>query len=250
MINVSVIIPYYKKIDYIEDTLNSVLNQKIKSFEIIIIFDDTDKSELYKLRSIIKKKKKREKIRLIINSKNLGAGLSRNRGIKASKGKYIAFLDADDVWSTNKLNFQLKFMKKFKYKISHTSYSIIDKKNNILGYRKAKFIQTYESLIKSCDIGLSSVIAKKELLLNNQFSSNKTKEDYILWLNIAKKNYIYGLNKNLLYWRKTKNSLSSSINQKIIDAFDIYYRKEKFNFFHSIYRVVILSFNYFLKTFK
>ena len=91
---------------------------------------------------------------------------------------------------------------------------------------------------------------EKSLFLKNKFTSNKTKEDYASWLKIAKKIDIYGLDKHLLLWRKTKNSLSSNTIQKIVDAFDIYFRKERFNFFNSAYRVIILSLNYLIKRFN
>ena len=242
---VSVIIPYYKKIEYIEKALKSIFNQTYKNFEIIIIYDDKDKEDLKFIRKKIKRFKR---IKLIINKKNLGAGRSRNKAAKNAKGKYLAFLDSDDVWKKNKLKQQLNFMKKNKLDISHTTYSIINDKNKILSYREASKKSTYSNLLNSCDIGLSTVIIKKKLFLKYKFSSNKTKEDYSLWLKFSRKNSIYGLNKELTSWRKLDNSLSSNTLQKIFDAFDIYYRQEKFNFIISITRVIILSFNFLKKS--
>jgi teichuronic acid biosynthesis glycosyltransferase TuaG len=106
---VSVIIPYYRKKEYFEKTLNSILTQSHKKIEIIIIYDDTNLQELTFLKKITKKDKR---ISIIINKKNLGAGHSRNIGINASKGKFIAFIDADDIWRKDKIYQQLKFMKK------------------------------------------------------------------------------------------------------------------------------------------
>ena len=245
---ISVIIPSYNNFIFFERCISSVINQTYKNIEIIIIFDHGNKKDLKTLKSILKKKQK--KIKLIINSKNLGAGLSRNKAAKLAKGKYIAFLDSDDVWTRNKLKHQLAFMKKRKITISHTSYYIIDENNVKIGLQIAKYKQTYQNLLNSCDIGLSSLMIEKNLFLRNKFTSNKTKEDYASWLKIAKKMDIYGLNKPLLLWRKTRNSLSSNTTQKVIDAFDIYYRKERFNFLNSTYRVIILSFNYFMKKLK
>ena len=138
-------------------------------------------------------------------------------------------------------------MKEQNLKISHTSYLIINEKKKIIGKRPAKYKQTYLSLINSCDIGLSTVLIEKKLFLKNQFSLNKTKEDYATWLKISKKIPIYGLNKYLVLWRKTKNSLSSNYYQKLYDAFNIYYRKENFSFFKSLFCVVNLSLNFLVK---
>ena len=242
---VSVIIPYYKKIEYIEKALKSIFNQTYKNFEIIIIYDDKDKEDLKFIRKKIKRFKR---IKLIINKKNLGAGKSRNKAAKNAKGKYLAFLDSDDVWKKNKLKQQLNFMKKNKLDISHTAYSIINDKSKIVSYRVARNKLSYSNLLTSCDIGLSTVIIKKKLFLKYKFSSNKTKEDYSLWLKLSRKKNIYGLNKELASWRKLDNSLSSNTLQKIFDAFDIYYRQEKFNFIISITRVIILSFNFLKKS--
>ena len=102
--------------------------------------------------------------------------------------------------------------------------------------------------MNSCDIGLSTVIITRKLFNQYKFSKNKTKEDYSLWLKISKKKIIYGLDENLTKWRKTHNSLSSSIFQKLFDAFDLYHNQEKFNFLYSIIRVFYLSWNYLRKS--
>ena len=151
---ISIIIPYYKKKRYIELSINSALEQTYKNFEIIIIYDDESKEDLNLLKNIIKKDKR---IKLVINKKNLGAGNSRNKGLKLSKGKFIAFLDADDLWLKDKLQKQLFFMNKKMINISHTSYHIINNKNKIIGKRIARDMN-YNLLLNSCDIGLSTVM--------------------------------------------------------------------------------------------
>ena len=124
---VSVVIPYFKKKEYIKRCIQSVLRQNYKKFEIIIVYDGEDFSDLAYILDLVKKDKR---IYLIKNYKLLGAGLSRNKGIKISRGKFIAFLDADDYWDKNKLKFQIKFMKDNNCQVSHTSYQIIDKNKN------------------------------------------------------------------------------------------------------------------------
>ena len=236
---VSVIIPYYKKKAFFKKTLKSAINQTLKDYEIIIIYNDEDEDEINFVKKLTKNKKK---IKLLIKRQKLGAGIARNFGIKKSKGKYVAFLDADDVWKKNKLELQLKFMKINKFDISHTSYKSI-KKNKIV--IKSKSYQNYKELLKSCDIGLSTVIIKKKILNNHlRFSSLKTKEDFVLWLKLLKSGYKIGyLNKDLSEWNKVKNSLSSSSIQKIKDGYKVYNHYMNFNFVKSLYYLFILSLN-------
>ena len=242
---VSVIIPYYRKKQYISRALKSVTNQTYKKLEIIIIYDDSNKSDLKFIKFISSKDKR---IKIFVNKKNLGAGLSRNVGIKKSKGKYIAFLDADDLWYKNKIDHQIKFMVKKGISFSHTSYSIINKQNIIISKRYAKDFLSFKDLIKSCDIGLSTVMIKKSHLFTNKFPNLKTKEDFVLWLKLLSKNVkIYGIDKNLVLWSKIENSLSSSSIQKLVDGFKVYNHYMKFNFLKSFYYLVLLSFNYLKK---
>ena len=246
MMLVSIIIPYYKKKDYIKKTINSILKQTYKKFEIIIINDEP--GELSKnILSFLKKKYNR--IKIINNKKNIGAGKSRNKGINIAKGKYIAFIDSDDLWKKNKLLKQIEFMRKKNIEISHTSYEIIDDDLVTRGTRQAK-LMNYKKLIKSCDIGLSTVIIKKSLIKNLRFPNLKTKEDYVLWLEIAKKGKtIHALNTKLTQWRKSKNSLSSSVARKLTDGYYVYRHHLKFSVIKSLYSLLIFFIN-FLKKIK
>ena len=243
---VSIIIPYYKKIDYIEKTLLSILNQTYKNFEIIIVYDDQNAKELNSLKKIIDDNKK---IQLIINNKNLGASHSRNLGINKAKGDYIAFIDADDIWKKDKLQTQINFMKKNGFECCHTNYEIIDERGRIIANRIARNFFKIEDLIKSCDIGLSTVIISKKIKESNlQFPNLKTKEDFVMWLYILKCNIpIMAFNKNLTSWRKLDNSLSTSVLQKLFDAYRVYSKYMNFNFIKSIYYVLCLSINFLKK---
>ena len=243
---VSVIIPYYKKKNYIINSVKSVLNQTYENLEIIIIYDDENQNDLDFIQKI---KKKDKRILIIQNTHTMGAGESRNIGINISKGKYIAFLDADDTWEKEKLNKQINFMKSNNYEITHTSYSIVDENRNTIGKRIARNFCRLNELLKSCDIGTSTVIIKKNLIYGDvKFATLKTKEDYVLWLKLLeKKNKIYGLDEILTFWTKSGSSLSSSTFQKLIDGFRVYYKYMNFNYFKSIYYLICLSINFLLK---
>ena len=243
---ISIIIPYFKKKEFIKQTLKSAINQTYKNIEILIVFDGGSAKDLKFLKNLISKQ---PRIRIIINKKNLGAGMSRNLAINKSKGKYIAFLDADDLWKKNKVLMQLKFMKKNNIKISHTSFNIINEKGSLIKKILAKNLN-FNQLLKSCDICLSTVMIKKEIFKNKifKFANLRTKEDYVLWLNLAKSNYIfYSFNESLTSWRNVENSLSSNTIQKLVDGFKVYRYYLNFTVFKSLYRLLILSLYYLWK---
>ena len=244
--SVSIIMPFYKKKKFVKASVDSILNQTYSDFEIILIYDDEDLNDYEYIKDL---ENKDPRIKVIKNKMNLGAGLSRNIGIKNSKNELIAFLDCDDIWEKNKLSDQIKFMTENKYEISFTSYDIIDHRDRRIGIRMAKKYLTFDDLIKSCDIGLSTVMIKKNLFDDEcKFVSLVTKEDYVLWLNLAKKNVkFYGLERSLTKWRKLDNSLSSNVFQKLYDGFKVYNEHMKFNKVISIIYLIRLSINYLLK---
>ena len=245
MFLVSIIMPYYKKELYINETINSILNQSYDNFEIILINDDTENKNF-----INKFSKLDHRIRLVHNEHNLGAGLSRNRGVELSNGEYIAFCDCDDLWKNNKLELQLEFMKRSNFIFSFTSYDIIDENNNFIKCRTAPSYVNFQKLRKSCDIGLSTVMVKKDIFNNYeyQFADLRTKEDYVLWLKLARDKIIMkSIKQNLTSWRKSKNSLSSSVIQKIIDGYRVYRVHLKYSRLKSLYCLAILSINFVFK---
>ena len=142
-------------------SINSIISQSYRNLEIIIIDDELSvesKTLLKKVSDID------QRIQIISNQSNLGAGLSRNKGLLISKGEYIAFCDCDDVWSRNKIEVQLKYMEDNCLNFTHTAYSIIDNDDKIISGRKAKKNISYKDLINSCDIGLSTVMVKKKFI--------------------------------------------------------------------------------------
>ncbi len=242
---VSVIIPYFKKKKYIAETLQSVLNQTYSNLEVLIIYDDIDKNDLDYIKKLTSNDKR---IKLLINEKNLGAGMSRNIGIDQSKGDYLAFIDSDDQWKENKIEVQLKYMIEHKISFTHTSYKIVGEENEFISKRKARNFININDLIKSCDIGLSTVIIKKDALKDERFVNLKTKEDFVLWLKLISNNIkIIGIDENLVFWRKSSNSLSSSTIQKLLDGFKVYNFYMRFNVFKSFYYLICLGFNYLRK---
>ena len=238
---ISIIMPYYRKIDSVNRTIKSVIGQTYKNFELIIIYDDDALEDYYKIKNFVGNNKK---IRIIKNKNNIGAGESRNIGIKFANGEIITFLDSDDFWLPEKLEKQITFMNKNKY-----DFTFCDYEKKISENKKIKVISNkeklgYNDLIKSCDIGLSTVAIRKNILIDNLFPPLNTKEDYVAWLKITKKNiFVYNLSENLVIWNKSKNSLSSSFFQKIKDGFKVYYKYEKFGKIRSLYHLLLLSIN-------
>ena len=244
---VSVIIPYYKKRNFVKETIFSVINQSYDFLEILVIYDDTNLNDLEFLQKISKLD---NRIKIINNNKRLGAGLSRNKGIEQSNGKYIAFIDADDTWAPDKLKDQISFMKKNNYQISHTSYFIVDEKKKIIGQRKARNLLSVNEVLKSCDIGLSTVIIEKKVIVktNTKFPQLVTKEDFVFWLSLLKNNYkFYAFDSNLTNWTDSKNSLSSNTIQKLFDGFKVYNYYMNFNIIKSFYYLICLGLNYLKK---
>ena len=245
---VTIIIPYKNNLEYLFIALKSIFKQSYKNFKILIVYDDEDKTDLFKIKKFFKNTLFKRKIsyKIIVNKYSLGAGYARNVGIKKSNTKYLAFLDSDDIWDKNKLNIQINFMEKNNILFSHTSYHVINSNNKIISSRSARKEMIFNDLIKSCDIGLSTVIVSSSLLSKDKlmFPRIKTKEDYVLWLQIVKKiKTIRGLNIKLTYYRKTKNSLSSNKLLSLINGYKVYRNYMNYGLIKSLIYLFILSIN-------
>ena len=241
---VSIIIPYYKDKKNIFYSVKSAINQSYRNTEVLII-DDENSDESKKNLSTIKKKS--NKIKIISTKKTLGVSQARNLGIKHASGKLVAFLDSDDIWKKDKLIKQVHFMNKNKIDLCYTNYYGFVGKKTIYKVEIKKSLN-YNQLLNECPISCSSVLLKKNILNENKFRNLKTKEDYELWLRIAKKNFkLGGINKLLTGYRVRSNSLSAQHLNKLINAFKIYNKYNNFSIIESILYVVKLYSNAFMK---
>ncbi|MED4300185.1 glycosyltransferase family 2 protein [Geobacillus stearothermophilus] len=228
---VSIVTPVYNAEKYLKYTIESVINQDYDNWELIIIDDcSKDNSRLIAERYM----KKDKRIKLISLEKNRGVAYARNIGIKAAKGRYIAFLDSDDLWYPNKLSKQLDFMKKNDYYFTFSSYELINDEgirlNKVI---KAPNIVDYKRLLKGNPIGCLTVMIDKKRIEDIEMPEIRH-EDYATWLNITKNgNIAYGLNEILALYRKSRNSLSSNKIKAIIWTWNIYRKNQKLGLLRS-----------------
>ncbi len=161
MEKVSIILPLYNCEEYVSHTIKSVLNQDYKKWELIIYNDaSTDKS----LQKVLEYKEKDKRIQVHSSSKNMGVAAARNEALKYATGRYLAFIDADDLWADNKLSSQICFMRKHNAGLSHTSFAYLTKD----GYpRERGRINVDECIdmvryMKTSQIGMSTVMIDRK----------------------------------------------------------------------------------------
>jgi teichuronic acid biosynthesis glycosyltransferase TuaG len=230
---VSIITPSFKSEQFVSKTIESVLCQTYENWEMIIVDDcSPDNSNI-----IIEDYCKKDcRIKLIKLEKNSGPAIARNRAIEEAKGRYIAFLDADDLWKPEKLEKQINFMKENNLAFTYSSYELIDENDNFLGKYITKDLITYKELLKTNVIGCLTAIYDIEKL-DKVFMPNILKrQDYGLWLKILKQiNSTKGILEPLAIYRIRKNSVSSNKLKAAQYQWKIYREVEKLNFFKSLY---------------
>lgn len=205
---VSIITPVHNAESYLMQTVESALNQTYKNFEIVLV-DDASKDFS---RGLIKKYEKLDnRVTSVLLDENVGVANARNEGIRKAKGRYIAFLDSDDIWLETKLEEQIKFMKEKDIAFSHTAYEFIDENGEKFG----KPIEVddcidYTDLLKLNSIGCLTVVIDRDKVQKIDMPKIRH-EDYATWLSILKQGHkAYGINKVLALYRRTSTSLSGN----------------------------------------
>lgn len=227
---ISIVVPVYNAEKFIEKTINTVEEQSYKNWELILVNDcSTDNSK----KIIEEKLKKNNKIKLINLSKNSGPALARNKGIELAEGRFLCFLDADDLWDINKLEMQIKFMKENNCAFSFTSYEFADENGNPIGKKVhvPKKIN-YKQALKNTTISTITVMLDIDKLGKDLIQMpNVLSEDTATWWKILKQiNYAYGIDYVFSYYRRHKQSLSANKFIALKRTWNLYRNIENLSF--------------------
>lgn len=225
---VSIIMPSYNTAGFIKETIGSVLKQSYTNWELIIVDDcSPDNTD-----EIVEPFLSDTRIKYLKNEQNSGAAVSRNRALREAKGKWIAFLDSDDLWMPEKLQKQIEFMKKNGYHFSYTNYAEInvDGNRNGISVTGPKII-TKTGFFNYCWPGCLTVMYDAETVGLIQIADIKKNNDYAMWLKVCRKADCYLLDEELaLYRRGRAGSVSThSIKTMIGWHYKLYHEAEKQN---------------------
>ncbi len=240
---VSIVVPVYNAEKFLNETINSVLNQTYFNWELLLINDcSSDNSK-----SIYEKYKSDKRIKWFDQEKNGGAALARNKGIEISKGDFLCFLDADDLWEKEKLEKQVKFIKEKDCAFSFTGYEFADENGKPNG--KKVFIPEridYRKALKNTTIWTSTVMFDMSKLSKDDIYMPNVRrgQDTATWWKVLKQvDYAFGLNEILSYYRRTSDTLSSNKIKALKRTWYLYRKVERLNLFQSAYNFCWYCFN-------
>ena len=231
---VSIITPAYNAAAYIAETIESVLAQTYTNWEMLIVNDCSKDNTAEIVQSYAAKDKR---IKLINLEQNSGAAAARNTAIQNANGRYIAFLDSDDLWKKEKLQKQIEFMQKNGYAFTFTSYEHFkETKENIQNHVQIPKSLNYNQALKGNQIGCLTVMLDRKQISNIHFTTQKH-EDYILWLNILKQGITaYGIQESLaLYITGNSKSISGNKVQSALWTWKVYRDNQKLSVVKSMY---------------
>lgn len=234
MIKVSIITPVYNAERFLRETAKSVISQVYQDWEWILVNDcSTDYSW-----NIMQELANRDRrIKIFTNIKNLKSGKTRNFAIKHASGRFIAFLDADDKWHSDKLAIQIPFMIDNNYSFSHTSYGYLDEDGNKIKstFHVSEFV-TYRKLLKRTEISCLTAVYDAEKIGKFYMSEHARKQDYALWLSILKAgHHSYGIDKELAYYRQVSGSATSKKHTLILKHIEFLKDTQGFNTAKAVY---------------
>ncbi|WP_342757158.1 glycosyltransferase family 2 protein [Kineothrix sedimenti] len=239
---VSIIVPVYNAGTYIENTIEMVCRQTYAQWELLLVDDCSADDGRKKIEAFCRRD---ERIRLIAKDKNEGAAKARNTGILSAKGRFIAFLDADDVWLPAKLEKELQFMEEKEAAFVFTGYEFGNEQAE--GTGKVVTVPealTYKQALPRTVIFTSTVLFDTEKIDKSLIEMPDVKsEDTATWWKILRNGYTaYGLNEVLVIYRRPGKSLSSNKLVAIKRIWNLYRREEKLSLPYSIYNFVLWAF--------
>lgn len=231
---VSIIVPVYNAEKYIRETIDCVKAQTYENWELLLVEDGSTDKSLHILETL---EKQEARIR-VIRQENSGAAKARNHGLLEAAGRFVAYLDADDLWSPEKLKKQLAFMTEKEAAFSFTGYEFADEKGKGTG-KIVRVPETicYKQALKNTTIFTSTVIFDtKKLAKEKLFMPIIKSEDTALWFRVLREGVTaYGLNENLVRYRRPAKSLSSNKLEAVRRIWALYRKAEGLSVLYSFY---------------
>lgn len=223
---VSVIVPCRDAACWLDETIRSVRAQTYHDWELIVIDDaSVDASGAIALRHAADD----PRVRVERLERAAGGAGARNRGLDVARGRYVAFLDADDMWRPEKLAMQLELMRSRDSMFSYTAYEKANAAGELSGRVFVPPMQIdYTSLLRTCVIGCSTVMLDRELLGSRRMPDLRRSHDYALWLEVLREGVkAVGLAQPLTIYRERPGSLSANKLAKYAAAWHIYRVRER-----------------------
>ena len=230
---VSVIMPCYNMEPYISETIASVQRQTYPHWELLIV----DDASIDHTAELVKKlQKEDDRIQFFVKPEHSGIADTRNQCLSMAKGRFLAFLDADDVWHPNKLERQLAFMTEHHIGFSYSSYDCIDDDGRPLEKTvKATGNLNHDAYMHNTIIGCSTVMIDKSIIGEVVVPDFRTSEDTATWLNILKKGFLaYAIDEPLTSYRIRQHSASSNKLKASSDLWKVYRQQEKLSLFKAL----------------
>lgn len=232
-IDVSVVMPLFNGEAFVENSIRSVITQSFQNWELIIVDDASTDRSVNIVKSLVGED---HRIKLIKLPRNSGAAVARNLSIKYAQGRYIAFLDSDDLWLAQKLSKQLAFMKNNSCPFAFSSYDKIDEGGSRIGYVGAPEKVDYADLLKMCSIGCLTAIYDTNYFGKVYMPDIRKRQDLGLWLALLKRTtYAYGISESLAQYRVRPESLSSNKIAAAQFQWKLYRQIENLSFTDSSY---------------
>jgi teichuronic acid biosynthesis glycosyltransferase TuaG len=238
---VSIITPSYNSEKFISDTIKSVQNQTYTNWEMIIVDDcSTDKT----VEIIQNFMDDDNRVHLIKLNKNSGTGIARNTALQEANGRYIAFLDSDDLWKPEKLSKQIDFMETNYLIFTFSAYDCIDEDGKPLNKRVGVFEKlTYRQLFFCNFVGNLTGIYDSKYTEKIPISPARKRQDWILWLIVIKRlNYAKSCPESLAFYRVRKNAISASKISLLKENYAVYRKHHKLNVVVSLLCMVVFLF--------
>lgn len=230
---VTVVMPVHNSAAHLRQTLEGLGLQTFADWDCVAVDDGSEDDSITLLQEMADRDKR---LRLKVLDTNVGAAVARNKGIREARGRFIAFLDSDDVWHPEKLERQLRFMRETKCHFSFTAMERVNENGQVIGSVGVPRRVSREDMLKTNYIGCSTAMYDTAYFGKVEMPLIRRRQDYALWLKLLRQvRYAHGLNQPLTRYRVRAGSVSSNKLDTSRYTWQVYRQIEGLSFFESVH---------------